>query len=111
MDPVEPVDLAGKSPGDENRWGSRIACHARVEVSATGPGLRGTGRMRDVSGSGAFIETPLAVPLYSQILVALLNERGVPGQNCAHATVVRTEFDGVGIEWREILNSPICPAL
>ena len=53
-------EAAGK-PGPifmEHRWGQRKRCRARVYLSA-GAGISGTGHVRDVSSSGAFIETTL----------------------------------------------------
>jgi hypothetical protein len=66
--------------------------------------------MRDVSKSGAFIVTSLGVSLYSQLEVAIMNPDGSRGPR-GHATVVRTDWDGIGIEWREAAGQQTCPAL
>ena len=101
-------DLAGV--GVEHRWGGRIACHAHVRVSAEDD-LSGDGRMHDVSMSGAFIETKLPLPLYSQAAIAIVNEDGSVREPAIRVTVVRTESNGVGVEWRETVEGPVCPAL
>ena len=93
----------------EHRWGGRIACHARVGISMDSE-LCGDGHMRDVSSSGAFIQTALAVPLYSQVAIAVLDAQGHV-RPAMRAIVVRTESNGVGVEWRETVNGPVCPAL
>jgi len=97
-------------PHMEHRWGHRKPCRARVCVSA-GAGVAGTARIRDVSISGAFLETSLPLPLFSQIAVAVLR-----GDGSAHpieftAAVVRTAADGVGIEWCEPVAGSICRLL
>jgi hypothetical protein len=94
----------------EHRWGGRIACCAHVQVSAENE-LSGDGRMHDVSLSGAFIETKLPLPLYSQAAIGIVNEDGSVREPAIRVTVVRTESNGVGVEWRETVEGPICPAL
>jgi hypothetical protein len=91
------------------RWGGRIPCHAQVQITDDAE-LRGRGQMRDVSKSGAFIVTSLGVSLYCQLEVAIMNPDGSRGP-CGHATVVRTDWDGIGIEWREIAEELTCPAM
>ena len=94
----------------EHRWGGRIVCHAHVQLSAERD-VSGTGRMRDVSMSGAFIETKLPLPLYSQAVIEIVNEDGTIREHAIRVTVVRTESNGVGVEWRETVEGPVCPAL
>lgn len=94
----------------EHRWGGRIACHAHVQLSAEND-LSGDGRMQDVSMSGAFIETKLPLPLYSQAEIRIVNEDGSLREPTIRVTVVRTESNGVGVEWRETVEGPVCPAL
>lgn len=93
----------------EHRWGGRIACHAQVGILWEAE-LRGVGRMRDVSASGAYIETPMALPLYSQVAISVRDAEG-HARPALRAIVVRTESDGVGVEWRETVEGPVCPAL
>jgi hypothetical protein len=93
----------------EHRWGWRRPCRARVCVAAGG-GVAGVGGLRDVSMSGAFIETALALPLFAQIAVAVLRHDGT---RCGEytATVVRRSVNGVGIEWTDPVAGSVCNAL
>ena len=90
--------------------GQRLPCQARVCVSAGG-GIAGSARLRNVSLSGAFLETSVILPLFSQVAVALLDLSGAPYTGQFTATVVRRERDGVGIEWTEAASMPVCRML
>ena len=57
--------------------------------------------MRDVSLSGAFLETTLPLPLFSQIAIAVRRDDGSTHLMEFTATVVRSDLGGVGIEWCE----------
>ena len=100
----------GGSPPMEHRWGRRRPCRARVRVSALA-GVAGSARFRNVSFSGAFLETGLPLPLHSQVAIALLGDGGSTPSVALTATVVRTDPDGVGIEWCELAAGPICRLL
>lgn len=91
----------------EHRWGNRRRCRARACISA-GVGIAGRGRLRNISMSGAFLETSLPLPLYSQVAVAMLREDDSKHLVEFMATVVRTEPGGVGIEWHDTANGSIC---
>ena len=83
------VHLVRTAPGRDARSRSRRArgpehgtslgtaqpCCAHVCVSA-GAGVSGSARMRDVSLSGAFLETTLPLPLFSQIAIAVRHDDG-----------------------------------
>jgi hypothetical protein len=93
----------------EHRWGQRAPCGSRVRLP-TGAGICGAGRLRDVSMSGAFLETALELPLFGRVTVAVV--RGDPGHEIeAIGSVVRKEPGGVGIEWCETLPGSICALL
>jgi hypothetical protein len=94
----------------EHRWGQRKRCRASVRVSA-GAGVSGDARMRDVSTSGAFLETTLPLPLFSQLAIAVLGDDGSAHSYEFTAAVVRTEPGGVGIEWCEPVAGSICRLL
>jgi hypothetical protein len=94
----------------EHRWGPRRPCRARVCVSA-GSGLTGIGRLRDVSMSGAFLETALELPIFAQLAVAVLRDDGSTHQLEFPAVVVRHGDNGVGIEWCDPSPGVICLAL
>jgi hypothetical protein len=98
---------ANAAPRMEHRWGVRRPCRARVCVSA-GSAIAGMGRLTNVSMSGAFLETALPLPQFSQIAIAVLHADGRRHAVELTATVVRTTRDGVGIEWCETAEGPIC---
>jgi hypothetical protein len=81
-----------------------------VCISA-GAGLSGGGRLRDVSMSGAFLETALPLPLYSQLAVAIPREPDSRRRDEFIAIVVRREPGGVGIEWLESAEGSVCRML
>lgn len=96
----------------EHRWGRRISCGTCVTLSAGG--ITGAGRLRDVSMSGAFIETALAPPLFSTITVAMPRRQDAGGRDIeVMAIIVRADGAGVGVgvEWCEMPAAPICPLL
>jgi hypothetical protein len=95
--------------GMEHRWGLRIPCCAAVRISS-GAAVIDFGRMRNVSMSGAYIESSVALPLFAPFEIAVL--RG--GRRCGAgllASVVRCEAAGIGVEWAETIPGSICPLL
>jgi hypothetical protein len=107
----------GREPGGarhfamEHRWGQRVPCKLRVRLSASA-GLGGAGRLRDVSMSGAFVETRIALPLFARLADAVLPENPSAARETEiTAIVVRAERDGVGIEWCDTPAGSICALL
>ena len=94
----------------EHRWGRRRPCRARVSVS-TGGGASGLGQLKNLSMSGAFLETALPLPLYAQLAITVLRNDGSTHQIEFTAVVVRHDANGVGIEWCEPYAGSICGAL
>ena len=94
----------------EHRWGRRRPCRARVCLS-TGGGIVGPGRLRDVSMSGAFLETAVTLPIFAQLAIVVLRDDGATHQLEFPAVVVRHAEDGVGIEWCDPQAGSICCAL
>jgi hypothetical protein len=91
----------------EHRWGERMPCRARVQIAA-GADVSGAGRVRDISSSGAFIETSLDLPLYGRVeLVVLGNESATRAVELG-ASVMRVARDGVGVEWCETPAVSVC---
>lgn len=91
----------------EHRWGLRSSCRALVRLS-TSTGITGTGRVRNISTSGAFIETKARLAGNSQMdLVILGNESAAHAVELA-AMVVRVERDGIGVEWCKTPACSIC---
>jgi hypothetical protein len=96
--------------GMEHRWGRRRPCRARICISAGG-GATGLGRLRDVSMSGAFLETAVPLALFSQLAIAVLRGDGSRHALEFPAVVVRHDQGGVGIEWCDPNPRLICRAL
>jgi hypothetical protein len=94
----------------EHRWGIRRACRARVRVSAAG-GLSGVGSLRNISISGAFLETALPLPQFAELALEVLHGDGTKHQVEFPAVVVRHASDGVGIEWCDPSPGRICRKL
>ena len=94
----------------EHRWGQRMRCQARVRISAGGE-FTGAGRVRDVSSSGAFIETSSVLPVHVRVtLLVIGNESSTRVVEIA-ATVVRVARDGLAVEWCDTPGGSICPVL
>lgn len=85
----------------EHRWGGRKPMGTKVRLVAW-PGAIGAGTLRDVSLSGAFVETDLSLPLLARVAVDPQFDRRASGETQGiHAFVVRQEADGLGMEWCE----------
>lgn len=91
----------------EHRWGQRVTLEVPVKLEVGGRTL-GRGVMRNASVSGAFIETALELPVYTNFVVALptLSE-AEPGCQALEACVVRLQPGGIAVEWRDMA----CPSL
>lgn len=94
-----------RSHPTEIRFGERIRLQEPVILEAGG--LTGSGTLRDISLSGALIESALELPVFTN-LVLTFPPRGesAPGRSLA-ACVVRRSPTGVGVEWRDMA----CPTL
>ena len=80
----------------EHRWGTRVSLNAAASMRRI-YGLETAARFRDISLSGAFVETTDCLPRFSRIAVRIL---ATPSY-WVEAWVVRSEADGIGIEWLE----------
>ena len=94
----------------EHRWGQRMPCRARVRLSA-GSGSCGAGRVRDVSSSGAFIETALELPVHARVALVVLGNESATRAVEITASVVRVDRGGFGVEWCETPAGSICSVL
>ena len=94
----------------EHRWGQRMRCQARTQLSA-GAGISGTGCVRDVSTSGAFIETTLDLPMHTRVILFVQGNESATHEVEIAAIVARVDRDGVGVEWCETPAGSICPVL
>ncbi len=86
----------------EHRWGRRTSLWTAVQLRSDRGG--GNGRVRDASASGAFVETLLRVNAGSRVEIEF---RGA----WIAASVVRSEGDGLGLEWHEFAPPPIVETL
>jgi hypothetical protein len=102
--------MASTQPGFiEHRWGSRIPCSAPLRMIVLGE--TSVARLRDLSMSGAFIETALATRIGTPVCLAILREDGSAREQVLEATVVRHGAGGLGVEWCETPTGPVCPVL
>jgi len=86
----------------EHRWGNRHEISSPVHLG-TRNGIAARGRICNVSISGAFVESPLPVSLFSDVRVqftTLLN--GKRTTTTIEGQVVRKDAARFGIEWREL---------
>ncbi|HYJ39371.1 MAG TPA: PilZ domain-containing protein [Steroidobacteraceae bacterium] len=94
----------------EHRWGQRMRCLARVRLSA-GAENTGAGRVRDVSSSGAYIETSFDIPVHARVtLLVQGNESSTRVVEIA-ASVARRDREGIGVEWCDTPGCSICVVL
>jgi hypothetical protein len=85
----------------EHRWGERVAVDIPVRITGHPFTVR-TGRLSNLSVSGAFILADVDVRLLSRILVAVeLPRRPKREAPMIPAFVARKLKDGIGIEWCE----------
>jgi len=85
----------------EHRWGKRIGVDIPVRITGHPFTVR-TGRLSNLSVSGAFIRAEVDVRLLARILVAIeLPYRTKCDAPTVPAFVARKLKDGIGIEWCE----------
>jgi hypothetical protein len=87
--------------GMDHRWGRRLPTDVAVQVIAKS-GARGTGRMANVSLTGAYLETQMTLRPLSLVYLEAADRKladGI-GKRIA-ASVVRHDARGVGLEWCE----------
>jgi hypothetical protein len=87
----------------EHRWGGRVQADLAVLI-VRDDGLRGIGRMKNLSLSGALLATSFNVPLHANITVSLL---GGTETREIFACVVRAQPGYVAIEWRDMASPQI----
>jgi hypothetical protein len=80
----------------EQRWGARFRLNTPAELRAPEV-LPGDARVRDVSLSGAFVETAARLPMHARVSVRPLCR---PGQ-WVDGSVVRNESTGMAVKWLE----------
>jgi hypothetical protein len=78
----------------DHRWGSRFDSGMAAELRSDG-GVQSDGVVRNVSLSGAFVQTTMQLPTFSRMYLR-------PMSASAHwmpAYIVRTDANGVALEW------------
>lgn len=91
----------------EHRWGQRVTLEVPVRLYFNDAAL-GRGLLRNVSASGALIETSLEIPVFANLVVALpASGEASPQIHELPASVVRRVPAGVAVEWRDMA----CPAI
>jgi hypothetical protein len=94
----------------EHRWGQRVPLELPIRLDVGGRPM-GPGILRNASISGAFIETALEVPLFTNLAVVFRGSSGSKSRDCRlGACVVRSVLAGFGVEWRDV-GSPDIVAL
>jgi hypothetical protein len=85
----------------EHRWGERVAL--LIPVKLTAGGATGDGVLRDLSVSGAFIDTTTQLPVFTNLVVSVqMNDEPLGASPDLAACVVRCEPAGVAVEWRDM---------
>ncbi len=86
----------------EHRWGERIEVDIPVQVSVP-PLVLGSGRIRNVSISGAWITGRFDLPPLARAFVVFDLVLGGQSEQLPIACyVARVRPDGIGVEWREL---------
>jgi len=88
----------------DHRFGQRLRCGNDVRLAAGN--LAGSGRLVNVSLSGAYLETPLDLPLFASVEISGNGEHGKAVELAA--PVVRKDAGGYGVEWCETPGRSIC---
>src|SRR5579862_6038153 len=86
----------------EHRWGERVEVDIPVQVSMP-PSIVGSGRIRNISISGAWISGRFELPPLARALVVF--DFAIAGQReqlPIACYVARVRADGIGVEWREL---------
>lgn len=81
----------------EHRWGVRLLLDVSVRLDGR-PQMLTFARLKNASSSGAYVQTRAALPMLSQVWLELDWDRRDDSKRIA-AYVVRTDPDGVGLEW------------
>ena len=91
----------------EHRWGQRVAVDIPVRITGHPFSVR-TGRLSNLSVSGAFIKAEFQLRLLSRIQVAIeAPQRSRHAAPIIAAYVARKGKDGIGIEWCEFAPNAV----
>jgi len=90
----------------DHRWGRRKVTDAAVRFMAL-PGMLGVGRVTNVSVTGAFMETCVALPFATLVHLESIEPAAEARRKRLSASVVRCTERGVGLEWCECASNSI----
>lgn len=99
--------------GSGHRWGQRIAVDIPVQVAACAlPAFHG--HLKNLSWSGALIETAHELPLHAYIAISVKLPETGDSATTVMARVTRQSKEAVGVEWcefaprtvKDLLRSP-----
>ncbi len=94
-----------------HRWGRRICLEVPVRLELGGRPM-GHGLLRNVSISGALIETALELPVFTNLVVVLPTSREAATSSASLAAcVVRRQVATFAVEWRDMACQPIVELL
>jgi hypothetical protein len=83
----------------EHRCGQRTSVNLAVRLTGFGDAI-GMGRLRNVSSTGAFLQTDLELPLLCSVRIELIGSARRTSSYCeGRGYVVWKTAGGVGIEW------------
>jgi len=86
----------------EHRWGERLVVDIPVQVSVP-PLLIGSGRIQNISISGAWISGQFDLPPLARAFVVFELDLGGMRESMPIACyVTRVRPEGIGVEWREL---------
>ena len=90
----------------EHRWGRRVSIDAAVRIQWPLGGRAAAitaGRLRDLSVSGAFLETDQRIPALARVSVKLaVAAQGRVQTYVISGFVMRRDERGIGVEWAEL---------
>jgi hypothetical protein len=86
----------------EHRWGRRQPTDIAVCVIGKLLGATATGRVLNISLTGAYLETTAALRVHALVYLETSGAASAAGSSRRHAaSVVRRDATGVGLEWCE----------
>jgi hypothetical protein len=92
--------------GEGHRWGQRIAVDIPVLMAACAlPAIHG--HLKNLSLSGALVETDHELPLHAYIAISIKRPEVAESATRVMARVARYSKGSVGVEWCEFASSTV----
>jgi hypothetical protein len=101
---IKPAHGAAMRTVMEHRWGQRVTATLPVTI-VVDRRRSGMGRVKNVSVSGALLETPIDIPINANVSISPSGKTLVSGEICG--CVVRTLPGGFAVEWRDMASPPV----